>query len=65
MIPSRERYQMPQMDKRKSESPLSLLSNMMADIRLDWLLEDISPLILLEASSLVLSLSDPLDWSYS
>ena len=43
----------------------SLLSNMMADTRLDWLLEDISPQILLKASTLALSLSDPLGWSYS
>ena len=53
------------MDTRKSGSTSSLLSNMMADTRLDWLLEDISPQILLKASTLVLSLSDPLGWSYS
>ena len=33
---------MPQMDTRKSGSTSSLLSNMMADTRPDWLLEDIS-----------------------
>ena len=33
--PKRERYQMPQMDTRKSGSTSSLLSNMMADTRLD------------------------------
>ena len=60
-----KRYQIPQMDTRKSGSTSSLLSNMMADTRLDWLLEDISPQILLKASTLVLSLSDPLGWSYS
>ena len=65
MIPGRERYQMPQMDTRKSGSTSSLLSNMMADTKLDWLLEDISPQILLKASTLSLSLSDPLGWSYS
>ena len=65
MIPSRERYQMNQMDTRKSGPTLSLLSNMMADTKLDWLLEDISPQILLKASTLVLCLSDSLDWSYS
>ena len=31
-----------QMDTRKSGSTSSLLSNMMADTKLDWLLEDIS-----------------------
>ena len=65
MIPSREMYQMHQMDTRKSGSTSSLLSNMMVDTRLDWLLEDISPQILLKASTLVLSLPDPLGWSYS
>ena len=65
MIPGRDRYQMPQMDTRKSGSTSFLLSNMMADTRLDWLLEDISPQILLKASTLALSLSDPLGWSYS
>ena len=65
MIPNRDRYQMPQMDIRKSGSTSSLLSNMMADTSLDWLLEDISLQILLKASTLVLFLSDPLDWSYS
>ena len=65
MIPSRERYEMPQMDTRKSGSTSSLLSNMMADTMPDWLLEDISLQILLKASTLMLSLSDPLGWSYS
>ena len=65
MIPNRERYQMPQMDTRKSGSTSSLLPNMMADTRLDWLLEDISTQIPLKASTLVLSPSDPLDWLYS
>ena len=65
MISSRERYQMHQMDTRKSESTSSFLSNMMADTKPDWLLEDISLQILLKASTLVLCLSDPLDWSYS
>ena len=65
MIPSRNRYQMNQMDTRNSGSTSSLLSNMMADTKLDWLLEDISLQILLKASTLVLSLSDPLGWSYS
>ena len=60
MIPSRVRYQMPQMDTRKSGSTSSLLSNMMADTKLEWLLEDISLQILLKASTLALSLSDPL-----
>ena len=62
MISSRERYQMPQMDTRKSGSTSSLLSNMMPDTRPDWLLEDISLQILLKAIPLVLSLSDPLSW---
>ena len=35
MIPNRERYQMPQMVIRTSGSTSSLLSNMMADTRLD------------------------------
>ena len=39
MIPSRERYQIHQMDTRKSGSTSSLLSNMMADTKLDGLLE--------------------------
>ena len=65
MIPSRERCQMPQMDTRKSESTSSLLSNMMADTRPDWLLDDISLQIPLKASTLALSLSDPLGWLYS
>ena len=65
MISSRGRYPMLQMDTRKSGSTSSLLSNMMADTNLDWLLEDISLQILLKASTLVLFLSDPLDWSYS
>ena len=42
-----------------------LLSNMMADTRPDWLLEDISLQILLKASTLALTPSDPLGWSYS
>ena len=62
MIPNRERYQMPQMDTRKSGLTSSLLSNMMVDIRLDWLLEDILLQIPLKASTLELSPSDPLDW---
>ena len=65
MIPSRAMYQMHQMDTIKSGSTSSLQSNMMADTKLDWLLEDISPQILLKGSTLVLSLSDPLGWSYS
>ena len=65
MTPSRRRYPMLQMDTRKSGSTSSLLSNMMADTKLDWLLEDISLQIPLKASTLVLFLSDPLDWSYS
>ena len=65
MIPNRERYQMPQMDIRKSGSTSSLLSNMMADTRLDWLLEDITLQIPLKASTLELFPSDPLDWLYS
>ena len=56
---------MPQMDTRKSGSTSSLLSNMMADTKQDWLPEDISHQILLKASTLVLCLSDPLEWSYS
>ena len=65
MIPNREKYQMPQMGTRKSGSTSCLLSNMMADTRLDWLQEDISLLIPLKASTLVLSLSDPLGQIYS
>ena len=65
MIPSRGRYPMPQMDTRKSGSTSFLLSNMMAGTRPDWLLEDISLLILLKVYTQVLSLSGPLDWSYS
>ena len=65
MIPNRETYQMPQMDIRKLGSISSLTSNMMADTRLDWLLEDISLQTLLKASTLTLSPSDPLDWLYS
>ena len=65
MIPNRERYQMAQMDTRKSGSTSSLLSNMMADTRPDWLLEDISLQIPLKASTLALSPSDPLGWLYS
>ena len=65
MTPSRGRYPMLQMDTRKSGSTSSLLSNMMVDTKLDWLLEDISLQIPLKASTLVLFLSDPLDWSYS
>ena len=64
LIPSRERYPMPQMDTRKSGFTSSLLSNMMADTRLDWLLEDISLQITLKASTQELSPSDPLDWLY-
>ena len=60
LIPNQGRYQMPQMDTRKSEFTSSLLSNMMADTRLGWLLEDISLHIPLKASTLVLSPSDPL-----
>ena len=60
MIPNRERYQIPQTDTRKSGSTSSLLSNMMADTRPDWLLEDISLQIPLKASTLALSPSDPL-----
>ena len=56
---------MHQMDTRKSGSTSFLLSNMMADTKPDWLLEDISLQTLLKASTLVLSLSDPLGWSYS
>ena len=52
---------MHQMDTRKSGSTSSLLSNMMADTRPDWLLEDTSLQILLKVYNLVLSLSDPLD----
>ena len=62
---TKEKYQMHQMDTRKSGSTSSLLSNMMADTKLDWLLEDISLQILLKASTQLLSLSDPLGWSYS
>ena len=40
-------------------------SNMMADTRRAWLLEDISLQIPLKASTLELSPSDPLDWLYS
>ena len=65
MIPNRERYQMHQMDTRKSGSTSSLLSNMMADTKLDWLLEDISLQTLLKGSTLALPLSDPLGGSYS
>ena len=64
LIPSRERYQMPQVDTRKLGFTSSLLSNMMAETRLDWLLEDISLQIPLKASTLELSPSDPLDWIY-
>ena len=63
--PKSRQYQMPQMDTRKSGSTSSLLSNMMTDTRLDWLLEDISLQIPLKASTLELSPSDPLDWLYS
>ena len=65
MIQNRERYQMPQMDIRKSRSTSTLLSEMMADTRPDWLMEDISLQIPLKASTLELSRSDPLDWLYS
>ena len=64
LIPNRGRYLIPQMDTRKSGFTSSLLSNMMVDIRLDWLLEDISFQIPLKASTLELSPSDPLDWLY-
>ena len=64
VIPNQGRYQMPQMDTRKSWFTSSLLSNMMADTRLDCLLEDISLQIPLKASTLGLSPSDPLDWLY-
>ena len=50
---------------QKIRSTSSLLSNMMADTRPDWLLEDISLQIPLKASTLALSPSDPLDWLYS
>ena len=62
--PKRGRYQMPQMDTRKSGSTSSFLSNMMADTRLDWLLEDISLQTPLKASTLELSPSAPSDWLY-
>ena len=64
MIPNRGRYQIAQLDTRKSGFTSSLLSKMMADTRLDWLLEDISLQIPLKASTLELSPSDPLDWLY-
>ena len=64
IIPDRGRYQILQMDTRKSEFTSSLLSNMVADTRLGWLLEDISLQIPLKASTLELSPSDPLDWLY-
>ena len=64
IIPNRGRYQMLQMDTRKSEFTSSLLSNMVVDTRLGWLLEDISLQIPLKASTLELSPSDPLDWLY-
>ena len=54
-----------QMDTRISGSTSSLLSNMMAHTRPDWLLEDISLQIPLNASTLALTLSDPLGWLYS
>ena len=50
-----------QMDTKKTEFTSSFLSNMMADTRLGWLLEDISLQIPLKASTLELSPSDPLD----
>ena len=56
---------MSQMDTRKSGSTSFLLSNMMADTRPDWLLEDISLLTLLKVYTQALSQSGPLDWSYS
>ena len=43
---------------------LILLSNMMADTWLGWLLEDISLQTPWKASTLELSPSDPLDWLY-
>ena len=63
--PKSRQYQMPQMDTRKSGSTSFLLSNMMAGTRPDWLLEDISLLIILKVYTKVLSLSGPLEWSYS
>ena len=65
MIQNRERYQMPQIEIRKSGSTSSFLSNMMADTRLDWLLEDMSLQIPLKASTLELSPSYPLDGLYA
>ena len=56
---------MPQMDTRKSGSTSFLLSNMMAGTRPDRLLDYISLQILLKVYTQVLSLSGPLDWSYS
>ena len=56
---------MPQMDTRKSGSTLFWLSDMMAGIRPDWLLEDISLQILLKVYTLAMSLSGPLGWAYS
>ena len=54
LIPNRGWYQMPQIYTRKSGFTSSLLSNMMADTRLDWLPEDMSLQILLIASTLEL-----------
>ena len=64
LISNEGRYQMLQRDTRKSGFTSSLLSNMMADTRLGWLLEDISLQIPLKASTLELFPSDPLDWFY-
>ena len=64
LMPNQGRYQMLKMDTRKSEFTSSLLSNMMADTRLRWLLEDSSHQIPLKASNLELSPPDPLDWLY-
>ena len=58
------KLEMDQINTRKSGFTSSLLSNMMAGTRPDWLLEDISLQIPLKASTLALSPSDPLDWLY-
>ena len=57
LIPNRQRYQMHQMDTRKSGFTSSLLSNMMADTRLDWLLEDISGVVSIRSLRLVIVLA--------
>ena len=54
--PNRVRYHMQQLNTRKSGSTSSFLSKMMAETKLDWLLEDISLQILLKASTLVFSI---------